>query len=182
MIELQMIEDMRAKLISMVNNSCDDLIELVMNGNIELDINAQEKEYDLTWDMPYLLKGKKPIALEFADGQEVSISTWKAAVIAILQYFNSQPEIQERMMGLRDNVYGKQRLILGKDPVNMDVPLKIDEGLYFEAKYDTETLLNVLTKRVLEPTGCNYQGIIIKYIKQQKKEQVNMEQGMQMNM
>ena len=101
MIELQMIEDMRAKLISMVNNSCDDLIELVMNGNIELDINAQEKEYDLTWDMPYLLKGKKPIALEFADGQEVSISTWKAAVIAILQYFNSQPEIHDVVQQIR---------------------------------------------------------------------------------
>lgn len=183
MIELQMIEDMRTQLIQMVNNRCDELIELVLNGNLESNTKAQEKEYGLSWDMFYLLKGKKPLAIKFADGREVETLTWKSVATTILQYFNSNPTIHEKMMQLRENISGKQRIILGRNAANMDVPLKIDEELYFEAKYDTETLLRVLTKRVLEPIGCNYQGISIKYTERQRQEEVlTQEESINMSM
>lgn len=45
----------------------------------------------------------------------------------------------------------------------MDVPIKIDEGLYFEVKFDTEALLTMMTKKVLEPIGYDYSQIIIQY-------------------
>lgn len=35
----------------------------------------------------------------------------------------------------------------------MDVPIKVDEELYFEGKFDTEAMLNMLEKKVLEPQG-----------------------------
>ena len=45
----------------------------------------------------------------------------------------------------------------------MDVPLKIDEGLYFEGKFDTEALLTMMEKKVLEPVGYDFSGIVIQY-------------------
>lgn len=58
---------------------------------------------------------------------------------------------------------GRQRIILGKSAEEMDVPIKIDEGLYFEGKVDTEALLTMMTKKVLEPIGYDYSQIIIQY-------------------
>ena len=45
----------------------------------------------------------------------------------------------------------------------MNVPLKIDEGLYFEGKFDTEALLTIMIKKVLKPIGYDYSQIIIQY-------------------
>lgn len=46
----------------------------------------------------------------------------------------------------------------------MDVPIKVDEELYFEGKFDTEAMLNMLEKKVLEPTGVDYSSIKIRYM------------------
>lgn len=43
----------------------------------------------------------------------------------------------------------------------MDVPLKIDNDLYFEGKFDTEYLIRMMTERVLKPTGYDYSGVVI---------------------
>jgi len=43
----------------------------------------------------------------------------------------------------------------------MDVPLKVDDDIYFEGKFDTESLLKVLTERVLRPAGYDYRFITI---------------------
>lgn len=36
-------------------------------------------------------------------------------------------------------------------------------GLYFEGKFDTEALLTMMTKKVLEPIGYDYSQITIQY-------------------
>ena len=41
---------------------------------------------------------------------------------------------------------------------------KVDEELYFEGKFDTEAMLNVLEKKVLEPAGVDYSSIKIRYM------------------
>ena len=46
--------------------------------------------------------------------------------------------MHERLMQLRGKVFGRQRIILGKVPEEMDVTLQIDKDLYVEAKFDTE--------------------------------------------
>lgn len=61
--------------------------------------------------------------------------------------------MHERPMQLRGKVFGRQRTILGKDPAGMDAPIQIDKDLYFEAKFDTEALLTMMEKKVLEPVG-----------------------------
>ena len=68
-----------------------------------------------------------------------------------------------RLMQLRGKVFGRQRTILGRDPAGMDVPIQIDKELYFEAKFDTEALLTMMEKKVLEPVGYDFSGIIIQY-------------------
>ena len=45
----------------------------------------------------------------------------------------------------------------------MDVPIQIDKDLYFEAKFDTEALLTMMEKKVLEPVGYDFSGIVIRY-------------------
>lgn len=70
----------------------------------------------------------------------------------------------------------------------MDVLLKVDEGLYFEGKFDTEALLTMMTKKVLEPVGYDYSQIIIQYTDRgpmmeetmEEEPSINMVQGMQM--
>lgn len=66
-------------------------------------------------------------------------------------------------MRLSGKVAGRQRIILGKSAEEMNVPLKIDEEIYFEGKFDTEALLTMMFKKVLEPVGYDYSQIIIQY-------------------
>lgn len=117
----------------------------------------------LAWITPAALKGKKPIGLKFASGENVKTSTWKSVVKTIMQHCNSQPDMHERLMQLSGKVAGRQRMILGRSAEKMDAPIRIDEGLYFEGKFDTEALLTMLTKKVLEPIGYDYGQIIIQY-------------------
>ena len=58
----------------------------------------------------------------------------------------------------------------------MDVPLKVDEELYFEGKFDTEAMLNMLEKKVLEPAGVDYSSIKIRYMAKGQEQAKNIEQ------
>ena len=43
----------------------------------------------------------------------------------------------------------------------MNVPLKIDDDLYFEGKFDSEYLMKMMTERVLNPVGYDCSGISV---------------------
>lgn len=105
---------------------------------------------------PYRFKGTKPAAVIFPDGRRVEAATWRKAVTAILQDCMDTPVSGGRLMAIRGKVMGKQQVILGASPEGMDAPLEIGQGLFMEGKFDTESLLYVLTKRVLEPAGYDY--------------------------
>lgn len=63
---------------------------------------------------------------------------------------------KQQLLSLRGRVLGRSRAVLGADPGDRSQPPKISKGLYLESKYDTETLLYVLTERVaLSPIGYN---------------------------
>lgn len=64
-------------------------------------------------------------------------------------------------MAIRGKVMGRQRMILGASPQGMNVPMEIMPGLYMEGKFDTESLIYALTKRVFEPIGYGYGEILI---------------------
>ena len=121
------------------------------------------------------MKGKYPVALTFASGEVVLTPTWKKVVQTILKHCNEQPDMHERLMQLRGKVFGRQRIILGKVPEEMDVTLQIDKDLYVEAKFDTEAdrgrdgaLLTMMERKVLEPVGYDFSGIRIQYMERKR--------------
>lgn len=50
----------------------------------------------------------------------------------------------------------------------MDVPIQIDKELYFEAKFDTEALLTIMERKILEPIGYDFSEIMIQYTERKK--------------
>ena len=113
--------------------------------------------------MPSAFKGKKPVSLILPGGTEVNTPSWKKAVTAILQDCNSDPRRHKWMLELRGRVFGNFRPLLAKMPEGMVAPLKIDEGLYWESKFDTEALLRNLTDKLLSKVGYDYQGVVVRY-------------------
>ena len=51
--------------------------------------------------------------------------------------------------------------LLSTDGSAMRSPVEIGEGLYAETHYDTETLLKILTARLLTPAGYDYSTVAI---------------------
>ena len=84
--------------------------------------------------------------------------------------------INERFMEMCGKVAGRWRTILGSSPKEMDVPIKVDEELYFEGKFDTEAMLNMLEKKVLEPAGVDYSSIKIRYMGKGQEAAKSLEQ------
>ena len=56
---------------------------------------------------------------------------------------------------------GRNRVLLGSEKGQMRSPVKIDEALYVETHYDAETLLRILTTRILDAVGYDYGRIQI---------------------
>lgn len=159
---IEMVEKIREELIQMINRKCDAMLQMYQDDSQSI-CSGKVRERKLAWIAPSTLKGKKPIGLKFASGESVKTPTWKSVVRMIMQHCNSKPDMHERLMQLRGKVAGRQRVILGEFPEEMDVPIKIDEKLYFEGKFDTEAILTMMTKKVLEPIGYDYSQIIIQY-------------------
>lgn len=65
------------------------------------------------------------------------------------------------MLDLRGKVQGRNRVLIGNETRKMHSPVKIDEALYVETHYDTETLLKILTTRILDEVGYDYRKIKI---------------------
>lgn len=165
---IAMIEKAREELLQEVNQRYDNLIRRYQEEEQGISPKIEVRERTLAWSSPAALKGKYPVALTFASGEVVLTPTWKKVVQTILKHCNEQPDMHERLMQLRGKVFGRQRIILGKVPEEMDVPLQIDKDLYFEAKFDTEALLTMMERKVLEPVGYDFSGIRIQYMERKR--------------
>jgi hypothetical protein len=64
-------------------------------------------------------------------------------------------------MELRGRLAGKCRVFLSDSPDGMTRPLKVDTGMWAETHYGSETLMHILTKRILDPAGFNYSNISV---------------------
>lgn len=80
---------------------------------------------------------------------------------AVLADCNADEERHNRLLQLCGKVSGRSRSILSSDPSGMDMPIRIDDGLFFEGKFDTEYLIKMMTERVLDKVGYDYSGIRI---------------------
>ena len=160
---IELIEKVREELLQVVNQRCDDMIQMYQNGEPYNRSEIRSRECRLGRISTYMLKGKKPVSVTFASGETVETKKKKKAVQTILKHCNRQPDMHERLMQLRGKVFGRQWTILGRYPAGMDVPIQIDKDLYFEAKFDTEALLTMMEKKVLGPVGYDFSGIVIQY-------------------
>lgn len=119
-----------------------------------------ERTYLLNTELA-IFKGKKIIRVLFTNGQTIDTPKWKSAVSAIMQDCISDPSRYEKLMALRGKIQGRDRVLLGSESGTMHRPLKIAENLYLETHYDSETLLRILTARILSAVSYDYSGIRI---------------------
>lgn len=114
--------------------------------------------------MPAYFKGKKPLAILYPDGTEVEVHTWKQVASQLMRGCAEDELMAAKLEDLSGKVFGRDRIILGKTEEGMDAPLKIHDHIYLEAKFDTESLLKVITNRIFDPIGYDYRGIRLKVI------------------
>lgn len=91
----------------------------------------------------------------------MDVGTWKMVLQEILQRCNADPEKHVELMNLRGKISGRERVFLAKEPESMRSPIKLSENLYVETHYDTETLIRIMTTRILDAVGYDYSGISV---------------------
>ena len=112
--------------------------------------------------MAAYFKGKKPVAILYPDGMEAPVSTWKKAAAQLLRQCAEDGQMRGRLEMIRGKVFGRNRLLFSDSGRGMDVPLEVYPNMFLESKFDTETLLKVITKRIFDPIGYDYSGIRLK--------------------
>lgn len=152
----EMINDSRTRMHQLIDKRFDELLDSIENGKSILP----ETEILSLSSPPFLFKGEKPSAI-IMNGNIIPTPTWKLVVTTILRACNNEPTMHNRLMELRGSVSGRSRYILSDCPKDMNVPLKIDDDLYFEGKFDSEYLIKMMTERVLKPIGFDYDKIDI---------------------
>jgi hypothetical protein len=155
---LYAIEELRASLISSLNQRLDALKQKVLNGSIDTDA-AGEYTYPLS-TTPSVFKGTKPIAVVFGE-ERVDVKTWRGLCIELLNRAYAVPQSRDAMMFLRNKVAGRKRLVISDKPDGMSVPVRLSDELYVEVYFDTEQLLKTLLFQVLEPADYDYSNIYV---------------------
>ena len=151
-------EQIRRELHETVDRQIDAFLNRMENGET---VSTPETELPLSAMVAYF-KGKKPVAVVYPDGTEVPVPTWKKAAVYLLRHCAEDEQMRGRLEGIRGKVFGKNRLLFGDSGYGMDVPLEVYPGMFLESKFDTETLLNVITKRIFDPIGYDYSSIRLK--------------------
>ena len=148
-------EQIRRELHETVDRQIDAFLNRMENGETE---STPETELPLSIMAAYF-KGKKPVAIVYPDGTEVPVPTWKKAAVQLLRHCAGDEQMRGRLEGIRGKVFGRNRLLFSDSGAGMDVPLEFYPDMFLETKFDTETLLNVITKRIFDPIGYDYNGI-----------------------
>lgn len=157
------IEKVRREMHEMVDRECDSFL-LYLSSDEPEAFRRERPHIERTLPLyahPSMFKRQKPVSVIFEDGHTVEVRTWKNAVVTILKECNNDPVMHQRLMDLRGRISGRQRAILSDTPDGMDVPLKVDDGIYMEGKYDAETMMHVLTNRIFRAIDFDYSGIKI---------------------
>ena len=155
---LETISELRQGAYQLINR-LDEIQKRIESGE-ELTFDETALSIPLSAS-PHVFKGKKPTAVTMPDGQTIPITTWKSLAATILKDCASDESRRGKMKSLCGIVAGRQRYVLSTSPSDMDVPLKVDEGLYFEGKFDTEYLIKMMTQRIFQYVGYDYNRIIV---------------------
>lgn len=159
--ELQMLkEDLIREIDEKIEQVTKRLKETQMGNQTESA--TQEKNYEGVYSLNVgtgIFKGKRPTGIIFADGRRQETATWKMVMEKILKDCCKQSGKKQELMDLRGKILGRNRVLLGSEVGKMRSPVKIDEALYVETHYDAETMLRILTTRILNAVSYDYSGI-----------------------
>lgn len=156
------LEAMRKRMIQEMNTEFDLLIERAISEGLTMEPSAPEEAYESVYPLAAgskIFKGAKPTSVIFPDNTQVYVSTWKQVVSAIMAQCLKSNDNKAKLFALSNSISGRKRKLLAKSDADMRSPLKLCDNLYIESHYDTETLLNVLTNRILSAIQYDYSGI-----------------------
>lgn len=157
---LDQLEDSRARMHRYIDEQYDELRTRILCGEYVASITAKlEREYPLdTADATF--KGKKPLSIHFSDGREHQVKSWTEVATIVLQDCITNPYASSRMYEMAGSYSGRKRIILDRTPERMDVPIYIAPDLYFEGKFDTQSLIYML-KQIMDQCGYDHSGITL---------------------
>jgi hypothetical protein len=158
---IQEIQDIRRRVLE-IDSVLTELVRRLENGDEPIErTTAQNYEiiYPLTVN-PAIFKGKKPTAIIF-DTERVDVYKWKTVAEELMRRCNADAEKHVALMNLRGRIAGRERVFLSREKAGMRSPIEIDENLYIETNYDTETLLRILMTRILDVVNYDYSGISV---------------------
>jgi len=72
-------------------------------------------------------------------------------------------------MFLRNKIIGRKRTFLSDKADGMDFPVRISDGLFAEADFDTEWLIRVLITELLSPVRYDYSNITVTVVTGKKR-------------
>jgi len=156
------IQDIRNEIIMNVDTTFTELIRRLeeVNSNVEIrPATEYESIYPITLN-PAFFKGKKPTAIILGD-ERIDVRKWKTVVEEMMKRCNADTEKHVALMNLRGKISGRERVILSNEESSMRSPMMIDENLYVETHYDTETLLRTVMTRILDVVGYDYNNIMV---------------------
>jgi len=162
-LELQKLKE---ELVREIDGKIEQIIEKLRTDE-QTDYeeeNVLAREYESVYPLNAgtgIYKGKRPTGVVFAGGERVESPTWKKVMEEILKDCCKDATRRQALMNLRGKILGRNRVLVGSETGKMRSPVKIDEALYVETHYDTETLLRILTTRILDEVGYNYSKIRI---------------------
>lgn len=146
---------LRKELHEIVDAQIDEMIQRIENPGC---IPTNEKLCSFAMPPSYF-KGKKPCLIVLPDGERIPVHTWRETAEAILRDCNADEVMHQRLLDISGKVMGRNRVILGTTDFSMRSPVMIDDGMYFESYFDTESMLKVLKERVLDVVGYDYGSI-----------------------
>jgi len=156
-INLQ-LELAKEHLLGEVNRIFEDLTRQLQD-EARQPIEKRETIYPLTVN-PANFRKKTPICL-LINGERIVAPTWKKVFQILILLCIKDNRKHNALMQLRNEILGRERIILSDSPEGMRRPFKISDGLYAETQYDTESLMRILLRRILDEVGFDYSGISV---------------------
>lgn len=144
-----------------LHSEIDEMFEkmlAILSGD---SISVQPEPYELSLTLsPAQFKGLKPSAILYPNGKTVIVRTWREVVEKLLKDCDST--MHEKLWSIVDNMQGRTRSIMAHSAEELENPMRIGDGIYMECRYDTETLLRLMMKRIFDVIGYEYADIKIK--------------------
>lgn len=163
---IQELQDLKEELILEIDTKISQVIEKLKREQTKKTnpSSSFNKKYESIYSLNSgtgIFKGKRPTGIIFADGTRIEVPTWKKVMEEILKDCCKDKDKYQALMNLRGRILGRNRVLLGSEAGKMRSPLKIDDALYVETHYDAETLLRILTTRILDAIDYDYSAIRI---------------------